>query len=247
MACWRFTRGEASRQGLDQSRSVQGGPEGEKFRQPLSCGIVEPWLLPSDSRPVRPSSRRPCCSGGDRQPRPRPRCRSSPWPRPTCSRRRPPRRDLSATSGRTPRRGRQGSPAQAGGQAAVAGRRRPGAAGAGHRRQRPGRDRRRSGAGRDPGPGPDRPGRGQGRRRRAGPRAGRGGSAQLSLAAAEAALITGADDKACKIGEALSVDRGAPYWLRLRAFCQALADQHDAAQLTFTWPPSRPRTPTTPG
>jgi hypothetical protein len=60
------------------------------------------------------------------------------------------------------------------------------------------------------------------------------GSAQLSLAAAEAALITGADDKACKIGETLSVERSAPYWLRLRAFCQALADQHDAAQLTFT-------------
>lgn len=60
------------------------------------------------------------------------------------------------------------------------------------------------------------------------------GSAQLSLAAAEAALITGADDKACRIGEALSVERSAPYWLRLRAFCQALADQHDAAQLTFS-------------
>jgi hypothetical protein len=60
------------------------------------------------------------------------------------------------------------------------------------------------------------------------------GSAQLSLAAAEAALITGTNDKACKIGEALSVERSAPYWLRLRAFCQALADQHDAAQLTFT-------------
>jgi hypothetical protein len=60
------------------------------------------------------------------------------------------------------------------------------------------------------------------------------GSAQLSMAAAEAALITGADDKACKIGEALSVERGAPYWLRLRAFCQAIGDQHDAAQLTFT-------------
>jgi hypothetical protein len=73
------------------------------------------------------------------------------------------------------------------------------------------------------------------------------GSAQLSLAAAEAALITGADDKACRIGEALSVERGAPYWLRLRAFCQALADQHDAAQLTLAWPLSRPRTPTTPG
>ena len=61
-----------------------------------------------------------------------------------------------------------------------------------------------------------------------------GNSAQLSLAAAEAALITSADDKACKIGEALTVERSAPYWLRLRAFCQALADQHDAAQLTFS-------------
>ncbi|MBO9558710.1 MAG: hypothetical protein J7515_09005 [Caulobacter sp.] len=59
-------------------------------------------------------------------------------------------------------------------------------------------------------------------------------SAPLSMAAAEAALITGADDKACKIGEALSADRGGPYWLRLRAFCQAIGDQHDAAQLTLS-------------
>lgn len=58
-------------------------------------------------------------------------------------------------------------------------------------------------------------------------------SAPLSMAAAEAALITGDDAKACRIGEALSTDRGGPYWLRLRAFCQAIGDQHDAAQLTF--------------
>lgn len=58
-------------------------------------------------------------------------------------------------------------------------------------------------------------------------------SAALSLAAAEAALITGADHKACKVGEALNVDRGAAYWLRLRAFCQTLAGQTDAAQLTL--------------
>ncbi len=58
-------------------------------------------------------------------------------------------------------------------------------------------------------------------------------SSALSLAAAEAALITGADDKACRIGEALSADRGGAYWLRLRAFCQARAGQTDAAQLTF--------------
>ena len=58
-------------------------------------------------------------------------------------------------------------------------------------------------------------------------------SPSLSMAAAEAALITGADDKACKIGEALNVERGAAYWLRLRAFCQVLAGQNDAAQLTL--------------
>lgn len=59
------------------------------------------------------------------------------------------------------------------------------------------------------------------------------GSAALSLAAAEAALIKGDDDKACRIGEALTVDRGAGYWLRLRAFCQARAGEA-AAQLTFS-------------
>jgi hypothetical protein len=60
------------------------------------------------------------------------------------------------------------------------------------------------------------------------------GSSALSLAAAEAALITSADDKACKIGDDLSVDRSNAYWLRLRAFCQARAGQTDAAQLTLT-------------
>ena len=59
-------------------------------------------------------------------------------------------------------------------------------------------------------------------------------NAALSLAAAEAALIRGDDDKACRIGEALTVERGAGYWLRLRAFCQFRAGQSDAAQLTFS-------------
>ncbi|MBU4435923.1 MAG: hypothetical protein KKC14_16100 [Alphaproteobacteria bacterium] len=58
-------------------------------------------------------------------------------------------------------------------------------------------------------------------------------NAGLSLAAAEAALIKGDDDRACGIGEALTVDRGAGYWLRLRAFCQARAGEASAAQLTF--------------
>jgi hypothetical protein len=60
------------------------------------------------------------------------------------------------------------------------------------------------------------------------------GNASLSLAAAEAALIRGNDDKACGIGDALTVDRAAGYWLRLRTFCQARAGQTDAAQLTFS-------------
>jgi hypothetical protein len=59
------------------------------------------------------------------------------------------------------------------------------------------------------------------------------GSAPLSLATAEAALITGDDDKACRTQDALTVDRGAAYWLRLRTFCQLKAGQADAAQLTF--------------
>ena len=59
------------------------------------------------------------------------------------------------------------------------------------------------------------------------------GSTGLSMATAEAALIAGDDDKACRTQEALTVDRGATYWLRLRAFCQLRAGQADAAQLTF--------------
>ncbi|MET3667966.1 hypothetical protein [Caulobacter sp. 1776] len=58
-------------------------------------------------------------------------------------------------------------------------------------------------------------------------------SAALSMASAEAALITGDDDQACRVQDALTVDRGAAYWLRLRAFCQLKAGQADAAQLTF--------------
>ena len=59
------------------------------------------------------------------------------------------------------------------------------------------------------------------------------GSTGLSMATAEAALITGDDDKACRTQDALTVDRGGAYWLRLRAFCQLKAGQTDAAQLTF--------------
>ncbi len=59
-------------------------------------------------------------------------------------------------------------------------------------------------------------------------------NAALSQTAAEAALITGQDAKACAIGEALAVGRDAVYWLRLRAYCQLIAGKTEAAQLTFT-------------
>ena len=59
------------------------------------------------------------------------------------------------------------------------------------------------------------------------------GSSALSMATAEAALISGDDDKACRVQDALTVDRGTAYWLRLRAFCQLKAGQNDPAQLTF--------------
>jgi hypothetical protein len=56
---------------------------------------------------------------------------------------------------------------------------------------------------------------------------------QLSQAAAEAALLSRDDDRACAIADGLSEGREAIYWLRLRAFCQARAGRAAAAQLTF--------------
>lgn len=57
-------------------------------------------------------------------------------------------------------------------------------------------------------------------------------NAALSEVAAEAALLTGADQEACDIAQALSVDRDQIYWLRLRAYCQARAGE-PAARLTY--------------
>lgn len=54
----------------------------------------------------------------------------------------------------------------------------------------------------------------------------------LSQAAAEAALLTGADEEACAVAQALTVDREQIYWLRLRAYCQARAGE-PAARLTY--------------
>lgn len=65
----------------------------------------------------------------------------------------------------------------------------------------------------------------------------------LAQAAAEAALIAGQDDNACKVSDQLSVGRGELYWLRLRAFCQARAGQMDAAQLTLTLASEKARDP----
>jgi hypothetical protein len=57
--------------------------------------------------------------------------------------------------------------------------------------------------------------------------------ADLSQLAAEAALIGEQDDKACRVADNLTDGRSAPYWLRLRAYCQARAGKPDQAQLTY--------------
>lgn len=59
-------------------------------------------------------------------------------------------------------------------------------------------------------------------------------NAALSQAAAEAALVLGEDDQACAIAQALTVDRGGLYWLKLRAYCQGIGGQADAAALTVS-------------
>jgi len=57
--------------------------------------------------------------------------------------------------------------------------------------------------------------------------------ADLSQLAADAALISEQDDKACRIADSLTEGRAGLYWLRLRAFCQVRAGKTDEAQLTF--------------
>jgi hypothetical protein len=57
--------------------------------------------------------------------------------------------------------------------------------------------------------------------------------ADLSRAAAEGALLAGDDGRACQIAQALTVGRDDVYWLRLRAYCQAIAGKSAQAQLTF--------------
>ena len=55
----------------------------------------------------------------------------------------------------------------------------------------------------------------------------------LARAAAESALLSGDDARACKVAQSLGSGRDDIYWLRLRAYCQAIGGQADQAQLTF--------------
>lgn len=54
----------------------------------------------------------------------------------------------------------------------------------------------------------------------------------LARAAAESALLAGDAARACAVANGLTEGRGEVYWLRLRAYCQAVAGQKDQAQLT---------------
>jgi hypothetical protein len=58
-------------------------------------------------------------------------------------------------------------------------------------------------------------------------------SAELSRAAAESALLSGEDARACAVADGLTIGREDIYWLRLRAYCQAIGGHPDQAQLTF--------------
>ncbi|HET6970905.1 MAG TPA: hypothetical protein VFH92_07265 [Phenylobacterium sp.] len=58
-------------------------------------------------------------------------------------------------------------------------------------------------------------------------------NSELARAAAESALLAGDNARACHIADTLNEGRGETYWLRLRAFCQAMAGQVGQAQLTL--------------
>jgi hypothetical protein len=68
-------------------------------------------------------------------------------------------------------------------------------------------------------------------------------SPELSRAAAESALLAGDDARACAVATALTVGREDVYWLRLRAYCQAIGGQADQAQLTFDLAQAQARDP----
>ena len=66
---------------------------------------------------------------------------------------------------------------------------------------------------------------------------------ELAQAAAESALLSGDNTRACQVAEGLSAGRDEVYWLRLRTFCQAIAGQTREAQLTFDIAQSQTRDP----
>ncbi|WP_332766464.1 hypothetical protein [Phenylobacterium sp.] len=66
-------------------------------------------------------------------------------------------------------------------------------------------------------------------------------SPELARAAAEAALLADAPDRACTIAAQLATGRDDIYWLRLRAYCQQRAGEAGAAQLTFDLAQSQAR------
>jgi len=68
-------------------------------------------------------------------------------------------------------------------------------------------------------------------------------SPELSRAAAESALLAGDDARACSVADALGVGREGVYWLRLRAYCQAIGGRLDQAQLTFDLAQAQARDP----
>lgn len=56
----------------------------------------------------------------------------------------------------------------------------------------------------------------------------------LAQVAADAALLTDNDDQACRVERAMTTARDDIYWMRLRAFCQALAGEMEAARLSLS-------------
>ncbi len=66
---------------------------------------------------------------------------------------------------------------------------------------------------------------------------------ELARAAAESALLSGDDARACSVAGSLGSGRDEIYWLRLRTYCQVIAGQPDQAQLTFDLAQSQAKDP----
>ena len=66
---------------------------------------------------------------------------------------------------------------------------------------------------------------------------------ELATAAAEAALLSRDDERACVVERGLGAGRDGVYWLRLRAYCQARAGQTEAARLTLDLAQTKVRDP----